>query len=68
MLSKIFDMEESKLYDCMSDEDVLHYSQRTQKLSLFDKYHTRKDQFDSSTHGKVRILHNEKMDVDFTKQ
>jgi hypothetical protein len=36
MLSKIFDMEESTLYDSLSDEDVMNYSKRTQKLSLFD--------------------------------
>lgn len=65
MLSKVFDMEESQLYDSLTDDDVIHYSQRTQKLSLFDRYHTRKDQFDSSTYVKIRILHNEKMDVDF---
>ena len=36
MLSKVFDMEESKLYDLLTDEVVIHYSKRTQKLAVFD--------------------------------
>jgi len=67
MLSKIFDMEESKLYDSLTDEDVIQYSKRTQKLAMFDKFHTKKEQFNSNTHVRVRILHNEKLDVDFQK-
>lgn len=68
MLSKIFDMEESQLYNNMSNDDVTAFAARTQKLSFLDLYHTRKDLFNSATHVKVRILYNDKLAVDFAKQ
>jgi hypothetical protein len=65
MLAKIFDMEESKGYDNLTAEQVLKISTGSQKLSPYETFHTKKEHYDSSTHVKVRLLYNDKLDIDF---
>ena len=49
MLSKIFDMDEAKTYDRLSDEDVRRLSNRIQLLSIHERYHVNKELFDPSS-------------------
>jgi hypothetical protein len=61
MIAKVLDMEESTMYDELSDEQVRQFSQREEKLvdGLESyQYHADKRAFDESKEVKVRLLCN----------
>lgn len=40
MITKIFDMEESVLYDALTDDQVIEFTQRVEKINENAAYHT----------------------------
>lgn len=65
MIAKVFDMEEAKVYETLTDADVLRLSKQTPTLSSTVKYHVNAKQHDPSCQVKVRILYNDRLDVNF---
>jgi len=68
MIAKVLDMEESTLYDELSDEQVRQFSKREEKLvEGLESYqfHTDKRAFDDSKEVKIRLLCNQALTVDF---
>ena len=73
MLAKTFDLEESKMYDGLTDELLNHWLSNPQKLNLDGdskriSYHTNKQAFNPSESVKIRLLFNSKLNINFQTQ
>lgn len=72
MLAKVFDMDESNLYDNMSDEKLDQILNSPQSVDLSKSkraysYHTNKSMFEPTKEVMMRLLCPFKLNVDFEK-
>ena len=72
MIAKIFDMDESNLYDNMSDDQLEKILSNPQSVDLTKNkraysYHTNKSMFEPTKEVMMRLLCPFKLNVDFEK-
>ena len=68
MLAKIYDLEEAKQYDNLTNEKLDHLKRNPQVVDFTGKdlrFHTDSANYDPDTQVKVRFLHNYKSPVSF---
>ena len=69
MIAKLFTLEESALYDGLTDEQFEQIRANPEQLDLQNKntlYHINKERHDETTHVKVRLLCPHSLPVNFS--
>lgn len=69
MLAPMFTLEESELYDGMTDSDVKRFrannNENTDFTNINTAYHINKEVYDPNSEVKIRLISNQKLAVDF---
>ena len=72
MIAKTFDMEESNLYDDLTDEKLDYFLQNPQNIDLTKNhrayaYHANKNIFEPTKEVMIRLLCPFRLNIDFSK-
>jgi acetyl esterase/lipase len=68
MIAKQFDMEESDLYEKMTNEDVIAFAKRNEELDpsvTNHRYHTNQELYNHNEEVMIRLLYNQPLGIDF---
>ena len=71
MLARKLTLEESEMYDAITDERFAQIRQVPERLDFSNMdtaFHTNKAEYDETTHVKIRLLYRHKFPVNFSNR